>query len=367
MRIAIDATAIGSGRGGDHTYLSGVVAGLGRVADRHDHHYDLYLRSDTDWQPPPGPFSVQPLRPAGSARLVSSLPLAWSRSTHDVHLSYTHMPVPTTGPTALVVTDLSFVHHPESYPRSARVRLNAIVPRQARRAAAVVTLSDFCRRDLIEAYQLDADRVHVVPCAIAEPDPDPGRELDGWARSEGIVGPFVLYLGNLHPRKNVARLVEAMASLPEVRQGDLQLVVAGGHWWGGGGEDVAARAAPPGSVVRLGVISDAQREYLLRRAEVLAYPSLFEGFGLPPLEAMARDTPVVVADRAALPEVVGDAAVRVDPMCPAAIADGVQRVLGDDALRADLVAAGRSRVAEYSVARSGEAAVTALEAAAGHR
>src|SRR5262249_28066711 len=149
---------------------------------------------------------------------------------------------------------------------------------------------------------------------------------------------------------NVSRLIRgflaARRSSPELA--DHQLVVAGARWWGDA-EASELRFAPENSVVMLGRVTDVQREHLLRTADALAYLSLYAGFGLPPIEAMARDTPVVVSDRTSIPEVTGGAALLVDPLDVDAIAAGLVEVVTDAVRRKELIEAGRVRAAQFSV------------------
>jgi len=172
----------------------------------------------------------------------------------------------------------------------------------------------------------------------------------------------VLYLGNLHPRKNVPRLIRAFLRLRarDPRVSGHRLVIAGRPWFGGTAEHDATVGAPPGSVVFLERVSDAEREVLMRDAEVLAYLSTFEGFGLPPLEAMARGTAVLASDVTSIPEVCAGAAVLVPPTDDAAIEAGLLHLLTDDAARARCVAAGLARADSYDLARTGRELVAAL-------
>lgn len=362
VHVAIDATALGSGRGGDETFMLGLLRGLAVTAVPDDD-VVVYARRGAPL-PDAGSWRVDRLRAGGSLRLAGPLSVRAAR-TGGLFVGYTHLPVGVRRPRALVVTDLSFRHHPAYYPRAARVRLNLLVPRQARAADGVVTLSEFCRRDLIASYALDPEVVHVVPCAVDPIAPLAAAEVDelrAWAARAGVDRPFLLYLGNLHPRKNVARLVRAFAA---ARVEGLQLVLAGGRWWRGGGEEAAVRAAPRGTVVPLGRVDERARAYLLRNAHALVYPSLFEGFGLPPLEAMSVGTPVLASDAAAIPETCGDAALLVDASDTEALVAGIVRIATDERCRARLRAAGPGRAACFDAVRTGLAARAAFTRASG--
>ncbi|MBS1838285.1 MAG: glycosyltransferase family 4 protein, partial [Actinobacteria bacterium] len=263
-------------------------------------------------------------------------------------------------PVALMVQDLSFEHRPQDYPPVTRRRLQWAVRSQVHRARVVLTVSDHARSDLVRTYRLDPSRVLTIPNANL-PAPAIGEDVLGAARTglaaHGVDGPYFLYLGNLHPRKNVGSVIEAFgrARASDPRLDGHRLVIAGGRWWGSGEEDVARSAAPPGSVVFLGRVDDVQREVLLRDATALCYLSLFEGFGLPPLEAMARGTVVIASDRTSVPEVVGDAALVVGALDIAAIADAMVRVATDEGLATSLRERGLRRAAHYSVANTGRA------------
>jgi len=372
--VAVDATGLGSGQGGDETMMAGLLEGLAEAARPGDS-FPLIVRDGVTLPAPVADhpaFSVHSMRRLpGALHFTARLPRALSRlrPVPDLVCAVTHGPLRSPAPVALFVQDLSFHHHPEHYPVVARWRLRTVVPRQARRARAVLTVSEFSRSDLIASYELPPEQVVVVPDAVAVPPPwDDTAAAEGrqWLASQGVDGRFILCLGNLHPRKNVARLVagfaQARAGAPDLA--DVRLVVAGARWWGAG-EAAAAAQAPDGSVVFLGRFDDDRREQLLRLADALAYVSVFEGFGLPPLEAMARGTVVLASDATAVAETAGDGALLVDPYDVHAIAEGLVRVLSDEQLRVELRRRGAARAAGYDVGSTGRRAREAFAAAIG--
>ena len=370
--IVLDGWVLGSGLGGDEVSFRGVLRGLAATAAAGDD-FRLWApigapipREVEQW----GAVTVDRVRRGpGMLHFGVDLPVRLSRAggTPSLVVSVTHAPLWAPVPVALAVADISFRRHPQLFRASTRARLNALVPFQVRRAGVVLTVSEFSRHDLIEAFRLPEERVFVVPNAIEPPSPLGGPEAEHaerWLAGAGVGGPFILFLGNLHPRKNVPRLIRAFVRAKRSPAlADHQLVIAGARWWGTG-EEEAARSAPPGSVVLLGPVDDAQREHLLHTADALAYVSLFEGFGLPPLEAMARGTPVLASTAGAIPETAGDAALLVDPADEAAIEEGLLRLVGDEDLREDLRHRGRRRAEGYRQARTGEAARRAFAAVA---
>ncbi len=369
MRVAIDATALGSGQGGDEAYVRGLLAGLAAVREEGDS-FPLYVRRRAAVplaivQNPGFPVYVVPHRSA-ALRHSWVLPRVLQRRPGGVDLVHSVTWAPLWSPVgrALMVTDLSFRHHPEFYPLRLRLRLNLLVPLQARQARVVMSLSEFGKRDLVSSFGLPPEKVFVVPCAVEfAPGAAGYRRAEQGLGGRGARPPFFLYLGNLHPRKNVPRLIRAFVrarrAAPELAHH--QLVIVGGRWWGGGAEECAAREAPVGTVMMLGRLSDPERDRMLREAEALVYPSIFEGFGLPPLEAMAVGTPVLTSNTAAIPEVVGDAALLVDPLDEQAIADGLVRMGRDPGLRASLRERGLRRVGRYSARAVGEQARAAFQ------
>lgn len=366
MQVILDASPLGSGRGGDETYLRGIIDGLA-CTEGDGTTFPTVLPRD---QPVPEPIRSRPEFPVvrvprrpGAWHFGVTLPVAarqWGQI--DLVLSVTHSaPATWRLPTALNVGDLSFLHRPQDYPRGVRMRLNTLIPRQVQYARAVIAPSEFSRADIIDSYDVDPHRVHVVPACV-EPwqslTEEETEQATEWLAAAGVRSPYLLYLGNLHPRKNVERLVEAysVARSANANVAEHQLVIAGRRWWGAG----QAAERPAAGVLRLGQVSDVVRRHLLEHATALAYLSLFEGFGLPPLEAMSASTPVLGSDIPALREVCGDAAVLVDPFDIDAIADGLTRLVESASLRDELRKRGLRRCAQYDVKNTGRCARAAF-------
>ena len=282
----------------------------------------------------------------------------------DVLLATNFLPPPTRSRgTVLVVHDLAFVAHPATAPQMDARFLHRFRAALAA-CASVIVPSRAVRDDLLAFGGVDAERVAVVPHGVDAATPAPE---DAAARRSrlGATGAYALFIGGIEPRKNLERLVAAVAAVPDAR-----LVVAGGavRWFPAADRalDAGIAALPPAArarILRVGYVDDADRRALLDGATLLAYPSLAEGFGLPVLESMAAGVPVLTSDRSALPEVAGDDAVLVDPFDVDAIAGGLARLLGDDALRAELARRGRARAAAHPWSATARATAAVLRAA----
>ncbi len=271
----------------------------------------------------------------------------------DVLFAPNFVPPPTRAP-RLVVTihDLAFRLMPETAPHAVPWWRRA-VERAVTTARRVIVPSTATRDDLVRLYGVDDRRVEVIPLAVDhERYRPPAGEAIAEARARlGLPGRYLLFLG-LDRRKNLPAMLEAYAGIPEA--GRPPLVVAGARPWEPDGSDPtdAALARMPAAarsgVVRLGYVEERLKPALLGGAIALVYPSRYEGFGLPVVEAMATGTPVIASDVSSLPEVTDGAALLVDPDDPATIADALERALDDDELRAKLREAGLARAAHFT-------------------
>jgi glycosyltransferase involved in cell wall biosynthesis len=259
-------------------------------------------------------------------------------------------------PAAVFVHDLAFKLRPKEVPWQQRAYFGAVLGRALRNAAAVLVPSEATRRDLIKCYSLEdlESKISIVP---------EGVMTDGQAGQlpPGLEPGFILSVGTIEPRKNYPRLLAAYRrlrreSVPVIvggRAGVPELVIAGRPGWAYG--DTLKRIKSEPGVRYLGHVDDQTLTALYRSAAVLAFPSLYEGFGLPLLEAMANGLPAVAGNAGALPELAAGAAVLVDPEDVTSIADGLERVLADAALRRELSAAGKRRAADFTWERAAAA------------
>ena len=265
-------------------------------------------------------------------RMLLTLPRALSRAdTTLAHFQYVVPPL-WRGPSVVTVHDLSFVRHPEQGGHRDRVFLRALVPRAVRRARVVLTVSEFTKADIIEHYKLPENKVVVTYNGL-----DPAFGPDG-PRPAG--SPYLLFVGALQPRKDPIGALRAYARLGNLKD-DLRLLMVGPekHDVGSVRDEVTALGLEH-HVELLGHVDQDELAALYRGAECLVFPSTYEGFGLPVLEAMASGTPVVTTNATALPEVAGDAAVLVPVGDPEALAAGILEALD----RKDaLVSAGLAR------------------------
>jgi glycosyltransferase involved in cell wall biosynthesis len=318
--VAVSLLTLVPGRfGGSETYVRELLRGLGRSGS---HSYRVVL-------PPLAPDAGEglPSVVAPEYRRASSTPerllamgLAFARparlGSHLEGAEVVHFPLTielprTRLPKVVTLHDVQHLDLPAMFPRAERAFRAAVWHRSLRRAARVIAISEFVRDRALERLGLDAERVRVVPLGL---DHDALRP--GTAERE----PFLLYPARPWPHKNQARLYEAFALVRRERP-DLRLVLTGGGEFG---------AVPEGVDVR-GHVTQAELVSLLQRASALVFPSLYEGFGLPPLEAMACGCPVACSNAGALPETVADAARLFDPHDPKAIAAAVLEVLNDPA------------------------------------
>ena len=367
MRLGLDARALASPvRSGVEHYVINLTRALAALPEAPD----IIAYVDR-------PISDPALASLSSERLKISLLRArrgwlraalpwrlWRDRVTLVHLPSTILPPLLPCPAVVTVHDLAWARFPETYdPADLRMQTQ-VVPRSIRRAAHVITVSHSTAHDLTEMLAVPADKITAIPLGVSSTfSPDgPRLPADAFPGAERLSGGCILHAGGLHPRKNVARLLEAYARLTQ-EMSPPPLAIAGNtdSPQAKALQDRATSLGLAERVVFTGQVDEARLAQLYRRAALVVYPSLYEGFGLPLLEGMASGVPVVTSDRPSMSEVAGDAALLVDPESVEDLAAALGRALTDDALRRELAQRGLDRSREFTWERTARATVAVYE------
>jgi|SRR5579871_1000041 len=315
MRFAVDAHAIGRHLTGNEVYVRSLLNGFARLDGESD--FVTYLSTDDAESWVPARFDVRRIAGNPFVRLGCdfALKLRWDRPDL-LHVQYT-APIACPVPVVVSVHDVSFLEHPTYFPFHRAAQLRFTVRRTIARAARILTVSEFSRDAISRAYGLDPDRISVVHNAAADFFHEvPRGTAPAQVRQRfGINSPFILSVGDLQPRKNHIGLIGAFACMvracPHLPH---QLVLAGKETWFGGRVYEAARRSGVGDRIRLlGFVSDDDLLQLYNACELFCFPSFYEGFGLPVLEAMACGAAVCCSNTTAVPEVADGAAILFDP------------------------------------------------------
>jgi glycosyltransferase involved in cell wall biosynthesis len=362
LRVGIDAHAIGERKTGNERFISNLIPAL-----RARCHHELFLYVTTaDAERALGArglerTTIRRVRPSNPlVRIPVTLPLQARRDRLDVlFVQYVAGPI-VPCPIVTVVHDVAFRRHPEFFSRAERLWMPRAIPATMRRAARIVTVSSFSRDEIVSTFGIDPSKITV---ALEAADPIFSSTP---AVPAGIEPPYVLALGNLQPRKNLAVLIRGYRALlrdrPEIRE---RLVIVGQPWLDAGSlTDEAADLVASGRAVFTGYLEDERIVSLLAGATAFAFPSVYEGFGLPVVEAMAAGAPVLASDIPVMREVAGDAAVLLPPADPGAWGRAIGQLATDDERRTALIQVGRRRAATFSWDATAGQVLRSLEAAA---
>lgn len=358
-RIGIDLTALPREKGGVAYYLLELVAALARVDDvnryvllaQEEQRAELASRAPGFEQC----FFRLPYRPLRLAWEQVRLPAIAARLDLDVLHSphYTRPLAPLPCASVVGIMDMTLFLLPHQHVWAKRLFFRRMVPASVRRADRVIAISASTKCDLQVELGVAADRIDVTPLAVGRDyRPDiPADRINAVRRRYDLPPEFILYVGRLEPRKNLPRLLDAYRMLLERAPEAPLLVLAGAPGWHGGA--LNARLAQLGARVRpLGYVPEEALPALYAAATAFVYPSLYEGFGLPVLEALSCGVPTITSAISSMPEVAGDAAVLVDPTDTAALAAAMQRLIQDRNLQQDLRVRGPRRAAGFSWART---------------
>ena len=370
VRVGIDARLLGDFRSGIGRYTSYLVEELGALPGPEE--YTLFLDG-----PPRGQVGNPRLTPyviENRHRLLwsfHSLPLKLRRLQLDCFHSVTGYELPFVKRSAFVSTvhDLIPLRFPALTPWRYRMAFRLLIRRAIRVADRIIAVSESTRRDLIELLHAPVERIRVIHEAVDDRFRPLGNQeiLAALRLRYSLPHRFLLFVGLLEPKKNLSGLLQAIACLRRAGRwpSDLRLVVVGDQGWAVGNLPQLVGVLGLEGIVRfLGYVPDSDLPSLYGAAEAFVFPSLYEGFGLPVVEAMACGTPVVASNRGSLPEVAGDAALLLEPDEPEGLAEGIYQVITDPALREEYRQRGLQRARAFSWRRAAEATLTVYHEAA---
>lgn len=375
MKITIDISAAVNGRAGLGRYAATLAAA---VARQHPDDVQLFANLTAAARPIPA-LAGLPLRTVNAGYKPWRMALWMGQVAHvglnrlvgetDVYHSTEHLLMPLRGtPTVLTVHDLIYHIFPEHHKKLNYWYLNAAMPLFVRRASHVIAVSQSTKQDLIRCYNTPEEKITVVYEAAAPTfQPQPPEKIAAVRGRYKLPDRYLLAVGTIEPRKNYARLVEALARLRRSDPG-LRLVIAGAEGWlTEGFYRALEESGQADAVVRPGWVADADLPALYAGALAAVQPSLYEGFGLPVLEAMAAGAPVACSHTSSLGEIAGEAALTFDPEDVEQITDALDRLLADPGLRDGLRQKGFKRAAEFSWERAARETWQIYERLAGGR
>jgi len=355
-RLAVDLRAALDEPTGIGVYTRALVTALARrgrfellgVAHRPPRHDGWLREHGIAFEAQPAPFGVVWQQLALPRRLArGDVDLFWS--------PLQTLPMRATVPSVVTVHDLTTLLFPETHRLKVRLTQIPFLGRSLAAARRIVVDSEATAVDVRHFFPEARDRLRVIWAGV-DPrfTPAIADQVAATRRELGCPQGYVLYAGTLEPRKNVGLLADAWLALHEERADFPPLLLAGGYGWKSRELHARLERLAPRGVRVLGRLDDETHLRVLQAARCFVYPSLYEGFGLPAAEALACGVPTIVANTSSLPEVVGDAALLVDPHDPVALADAIERVIADPTLAADLAARGPLRAARFSWDRGAE-------------
>jgi glycosyltransferase involved in cell wall biosynthesis len=372
MLVGVEGRTLQGARFGVGRYLTNLLRELVKLEG---FEYLVYLSEPVDpldFSSPNLSFKVISRAPSILWR-HARLPLAMKRDRVDVHFSPSYfLPAIKVCPSVVVVHDLTIKVHPEWFKGDLRFRFDDLFWGKVKKAEAVITVSEHSKKDIVEYLGLEAERVTVIPeaaDAIFRPLGDLAR-LREVREKYGLEENFIFTAGAVHTRRNYPRLMQAVARAERLLGSGLQLLILGPQAPFSLPIDIqaeAARCGLGGRVVQVEFVSEEDLLSLYNACALFVYPSLYEGFGLPVIEAMACAKPVACSDATSLPEVAGDAAVYFDPTDVEGMAEAIASIMGDEGKRKELAAASLERARSFSWRKAAEMTAEILRRAAGSR
>lgn len=352
MRIAIDASTI-STQGGPRTYVLGLIDAL--LLIDHENEYVVFYNDPIHLGRFPTAKEVVLPGKKPLARLWREhvlLPRACKREAVDLlHCPKSAIPYKSPCPVVVTLHDLIPLNHPETEKFAAQMYWRLQIPIAARRSTFIITDSEHARREILEVFSTPRSKVKAIMLGFDPRMRQPRSHADGEniCRKYDLPSEYLLYVGTIQPRKNLDTLIEAFYRLKISGSIKVKLVIVGRKGWLY--EELFSRIKElqlESEIIFTGFVPDEDLPFIYDWARIFLYLSLFEGFGLPPLEAMACGVPVITSNTTSLPEVVGDAGITVPPTDVEEVSVAIMRILSDPVLAANLSEAGRARAARFS-------------------
>jgi alpha-1,3-rhamnosyl/mannosyltransferase len=360
LRVGINATALLSPRTGIGQY----VYHLGRefLEGGEIEPYFFYARNwgrELRGEPLPNIATIKAKirrfvpKPYVVARLLLQMRFSLGLARHpvDVYHEPNYLAYRFSGPSVVTAHDASWIRHPETHPADRLDAIDRYFPRSIEAASAILTDSEFVKREMIEVFGVAPEKVFPVLLGVSSDfSPHDAAGCSAFLAGHGLAfGQYVLSVGTLEPRKNIPALIDAYSMLPVDLQQRFPLVLVGMRGWLASGLEARMKPLVERGVIKpLGYVADEMMPLIYSGAAAFVFPSLYEGFGLPPLEAMACGAPVISSESSSLPEVVGDAGVLVNPLNVDALAESLRRVLEDRTFAEKLARQGVQRAAGFS-------------------
>ena len=369
MRIGIDAHAAEQDGTGNCTYYRNLILEIARIDSSNEYFIFAtnknhpFYRNLEKYQN----FQIVPITGAPAwFRVFVSLALATYRKRIDLlHIQY-FAPLIYRGRLVNTIHDLAAFHFPEFFSRFERMLFKRFLPPSSRKARRILTASEVSKLDLITMLNIPEEKIKVSFCGVSEAfsTPSSDKDLQEVRNRYSLHGKFLLYVGRIDPRKNLVRLIQAYSLLRSRGNMDHKLVIAGKVYLQPRYLQKTLRQSPYAHDISCcGYVPYGYLPALYRSADVFVYTSEYEGFGLPPLEAMAAGVPVVASDISIFQEILSNAAVLVNPRDVESIADGIDRILRDVDFRNILITRGEERIKHYSWKNTARITIQAYEEA----
>jgi glycosyltransferase involved in cell wall biosynthesis len=360
MIIGVEGRTLQGERYGVARYLVNLLRHMVEIEE--ENRYIVYLSGPIEplgFSSPALEFRVLGRAPSITWRHLR-LPLAMRHDRVDLHFSPSYfLPLVKVCPSVVVVHDITFKVHPEWFIKDRRFRFDQLFWREVKRAEGIITVSEHSKGDIVRILGVEPSRVTVIPEAADEyfrPVKDEDRLVEVRNRY-GLSRGFLFTAGAIHTRRNLERLIQASAEASRRLDSELELLILGMPAPFSPPVDIAGTARRCGMedrIVQVDFVSDSDLLLLYNACGLFVYPSLYEGFGLPVIEAMACGTPVACSNVTSLPEVAGDAVVYFDPTKVEEIADAIVRIVSDGAFQEELREAGMARASSFSWRRAAQ-------------